>query len=371
MGKKVTTITEFIEKSSLAHGDRYDYSNAIYISNKVKVEILCRQHGMFHQLPQNHYKGHGCSKCAVDLYIKKYKQTKEDFIEKANKVHNNLYDYSESNYIDINTKLKIKCSIHGEFIKIPNVHINNQEGCPYCKKENDRLYRQREFINKATKLHNNMFNYSQVEYINADTKVKIICKKHGEYLQTPGCHLTTKHGCPNCANEDQSEKRTDTVEQFIEKASKTHDNFYRYDKAIYKVSTEKVTITCPIHGDFLQPPKSHIEGKGCTKCGKESHWRRPEYIKKANGRICTFYTLRCFNEEEEFYKIGITMNTIKERYNNIKKMPYNYEIVSEIYGEAGFIWDLEKDEKRKLKVFNYQPKIIFGGSSSECFTRYN
>lgn len=51
-------------------------------------------------------------------------------------------------------------------------------------------------------------------------------------------------------------------------------------------------------------------------------------------------------------------------------MPYNYEIISEIYGEAGFIWDMELAEKRKLKDFNYQPNIVFGGSKRECFTQY-
>lgn len=64
------------------------------------------------------------------------------------------------------------------------------------------------------------------------------------------------------------------------------------------------------------------------------------------------------------------MNTVRRRYNSSRDMPYNYEIISEIFGEAGFIWDLEKEEKRKLKKFKYQPKIEFGGSLTECFIKY-
>ena len=52
-------------------------------------------------------------------------------------------------------------------------------------------------------------------------------------------------------------------------------------------------------------------------------------------------------------------------------MPYNYEVISEIHGEAGVVWDLEKEEKKKLKSFNYQPKICFCGSKTECFSQYN
>jgi len=51
-------------------------------------------------------------------------------------------------------------------------------------------------------------------------------------------------------------------------------------------------------------------------------------------------------------------------------MPYAYEVISEIFGEAGFIWDLEKEEKKKLKEFNYQPNIFFEGSITECFTQH-
>ena len=99
-------------------------------------------------------------------------------------------------------------------------------------------------------------------------------------------------------------------------------------------------------------------------------WDNPikeNYIKKAGDRKCIFYTLKCFNDQEEFYKIGITMNTVHNRYNTNKKMPYNYEIIREIYGDASYIWDLEISEKRRLKDSNYQPIVKFAGSKTECF----
>lgn len=61
------------------------------------------------------------------------------------------------------------------------------------------------------------------------------------------------------------------------------------------------------------------------------------------------------------------MNTVSNRYNTNKKMPYNYEIIREVYGDASYIWDLEISEKRRLKDSNYQPIVKFAGSKTECF----
>jgi hypothetical protein len=52
-----------------------------------------------------------------------------------------------------------------------------------------------EFINKAKKVHNDKYDYSLVEYVNARTKVKIIDAHHGVFEQTPTDHLNGK-GCP-------------------------------------------------------------------------------------------------------------------------------------------------------------------------------
>ncbi len=162
-----------------------------------------------------------------------------------------------------------------------------------------------------------------------------------------------------------------TEDFFIEQSIKLHGDKYIYEKVSYVRDDIKVIITCPIHSDFHQTPSAHLQGNGCPTCGKENTgYKRTDFIEKADGRICTFYTLRCFNESEKFYKIGITMRNIENRYPCTKSMPYEYEVISEVKGSAGFIWDLELAEKRKLKDFNYQPTLQFGGSKTECFTQY-
>lgn len=227
-----------------------------------------------------------------------------------------------------------------------------------------------EFISRAKIKHSDFYSYPNTIYTSTHKTVIINCPIHGEFLQLPSNHLRGK-GCRSCGNDGVKKGRTKTIGQFKEEVFKKHDYFYNYDEVVYIAANKKVSILCPHHGRFEQTPNKHLSGRGCPKCGKESHWSRTDFTKKAKGRICTFYTIRCFKETEEFYKIGITMNNIKERYKATSKMPYTYEVISEVFGEASFIWDLELSEKRKLKNFHYLPIIDFRGSKTECFTQYN
>ena len=122
-----------------------------------------------------------------------------------------------------------------------------------------------QFIEKAKTLHGNKYNYDKVEYKNNATKVIIICKEHGEFLQTPSCHLNSS-GCLKCSIELKASKRRFTQEQFVEKANKIHNNKYSYDKAKYFNVETKICIICPIHGEFWQIPLSHLRNYGCPKC---------------------------------------------------------------------------------------------------------
>ena len=73
---------------------------------------------------------------------------------------------------------------------------------------------QEEFIKRAREVHGDKYDYSKVEYINANSKVCIICPEHGEFWQTPASHLLGR-GCIECAGKKKYTKKT-----FIEKAKK-------------------------------------------------------------------------------------------------------------------------------------------------------
>lgn len=125
---------EFIQKAREVHGNKYDYSKVNYINNKTKVCIICHEkdengieHGEFWQRPNDHISSKaGCPKCrGSHLY------TKEEFVNKANYIHNNKYDYSLVKYSGNKNHVTIICPIHGEFKQRPDKHLRGQ-GCPKC-----------------------------------------------------------------------------------------------------------------------------------------------------------------------------------------------------------------------------------------------
>ena len=199
MRKKITTEV-FIEKARLVHGDRYDYSKVEYVSAKSKVCIICPIHGEFWQRAYNHLHGTGCAKCGFEKNAQSQKMQLTEFVRTAQEIHDSKYDYSKVKYINTDTKVCIICPIHGEFWQTPHHHIRRRQGCPICRYvQISRSNRQtiENFIYKAKLVHDDKYDYSEIEYINNRTKLCIICPIHGEFWQSPSNHLHGK-GCPHC-----------------------------------------------------------------------------------------------------------------------------------------------------------------------------
>ena len=250
------------------------------------------------------------------------KITTADFIITAKEVHGDTYDYSLVEYKGSTQKVKILCHIHGEFLQTPSNHLRGQ-GCIACKHNNTRKTTE-EFIEQAQSIHGNLYDYVNVLYKNINTKVEIICKKHGRFEQRPDVHLRGA-GCNIC----KYEKRTSSTEAFKAKAKEVHGTLYDYSNSVYMFAKEKITIICPMHGEFLQSPDAHLIGKGCKKCTKKGGFsfeffeNNPE--EKATPAI--LYVCRLHSDTEDFFKIGITTRTIKDRFRSI---PYEYEIIYEL-----------------------------------------
>ena len=112
-----------------------------------------------------------------------------------------------------------------------------------------------EFIKKAISVHGEEYDYSNVEYLNAKTKIIVICKKHGKFEVTPNKHLSRGDGCKNCGKERARDKQRKTTEDFVKEAKLKHiDNngnpIYCYEKVAYINSKTPVLITCKKHDNF-------------------------------------------------------------------------------------------------------------------------
>ena len=260
--RKLTT-EEFVNKAKKIHGDKYDYSKVVYVNAHTKINIICNLHGDFWQTPNSHLNGSGCPHCC-DF---NHKYTKEEFIERAKKIHGDKYDYSKVEYVNNSTKVCIICSEHGEFWITPANHLYGQ-GCFKCyhdSRKNSFKYNNDEIINKFKTIHGDRYDYSKTVYNGVITPISIICPIHGEFLQLPSLHMQGC-GCPKCGIIKSGKSKCLTTEEFIEKAKKIHGDKYDYSKVEYVDYDTPIVIICKKHGDFLQTPDSHLQGKGCQSC---------------------------------------------------------------------------------------------------------
>jgi len=280
------------------------------------------------------------------------RKTTEQFIIDAINIHGNKYDYSKVNYINSQTKIEIICPIHGSFLQKPNKHLMKR-GCSKCYGNNKKTTE--DFILNAINMHGNEYDYSKVNYINSRTKVEIVCPIHGSFLQKANNHLLGQK-CSKCYGNNKL-----SVKRFIERAIKIHGNKYDYSLSKYINYRTKIKIICPVHGEFLQVPQSHLRGSGCRLCNiskgemkiekflieKNFYYEREKSFLKINKlrfdfylpkrNICIeydgmqhFQPIEYFGGIDQLYKTQFN-DAIKNKYcndNNIKllRIAYNEDI---------------------------------------------
>ena len=199
------------------------------------------------------------------------KMTTQEFIDKSIQKHETKYDYSLVEYLGSNKKVKIICPDHGVFEQLATQHIQGR-GCPECGRKQankSNTLTQKEFIERSTIKHNGKYDYSKVKYVNAKTKVIIICPDHGEFEQRANIHLFGQ-GCPECSYDNQREKFSYNIDDWKEKSSIKHNGKYDYSLITEQFYSKSfVKIICPDHGVFEQRADQHLFGSGCPECGIE------------------------------------------------------------------------------------------------------
>ena len=308
----------FIQKGTIVHSNKYNYDKSVFINNRTKILIHCKEHGDFLQFPSNHLKGSGCSKCASDKRkITKMKipfdkpsckkLTREEVIERFKKVHSNTYDYSKVIYINHNKMVTIICKEHGEFEMLPHSHWNGS-GCPKCNKTSSgKKFTQEEVIERFKKVHSDTYDYSKVVYTKNTEKVIILCKEHGEFEMVPYYHWGGS-GCPKCRI--PSGKISD--EKIIERLYNLKETNDTFEKVSYVNMHTPVIITCKKHGDYKKSLANYFSGFRCPKCSPKSKFESdimklfPFFIQNFR-KIIEPLEIDLFSE---YYAFGIEINGI-------------------------------------------------------------
>ena len=326
----------FISQAKEKHGEEtYDYSEVDYKNHTTKVKIICKIHGLFEQKAGNHLRVDGCIKCAGI-----YTPTTEEWIKKVKAKHgNDKFDYSKVVYINAYTEVIIGCNICGkDFKQTPTSHMYSEIGCDWCRKKH--VYTTEEYIEEAKKINGDRFDYSKVEYKSALEPIIIICRTHGEFLQTPSKHKNQGSGCKKCSN-----VYSPTTEEWKEWAIDIWGDEYDYSKVKYKNAVEKVIIICKKHGEFECSPNNHIHATNPTGC--------PDCVCKGEGLVAEFL-------KSEFDKY---LKEWKPSFLCNKRMDYYVSKINtcfEIDGLQHFIqvWNWKSPEEQQCNDIDKMKKCI-------------
>jgi hypothetical protein len=193
-GQKKLTSEEFIEKAKKVHGDKYDYSKVDYKNSATKVCIICSDHGKFYQIPNDHLRGRGCTKCGGTSNL-----TTEEFIKKARELYGDRYDYSKVEYKNNKMPVEIFCKVHGYFSQTPKLHLNGS-GCYKCNRG----------FSSDSKL--SLLSDSDVEHLSVHQLIELI----GQNLLPADFKVLTKSAAGSSERKDDINKLRESIGSGVE-----------------------------------------------------------------------------------------------------------------------------------------------------------
>lgn len=376
-----------------------------------------------------------CTGGLVKYYLKKYGiETRRpgisqvDFIRRCTERWGDRYDLSRTIYLAAKKPIIVVCPKegHGEF------KVNNAESfprgtaqCPQCQ-PHQKLTISR-FLALAKEAHGNKYIYNDLNTLTYSGKILITCKKHADFVQTIGSHLSG-NGCPDCGNENAGLQQRKLLNVAIADFQKVHGNTYDYSKVEYVGNETPIIIICPSHGAFSQLPNNHMRGKGCPLCGREmaalnrakdtatfvkeaqDEWgniydysesiyqsakdhvviicrehgrfeKTPDKHIRGQGcpgcanygfdqtKAATLYYLRVFRyNQQPLYKIGITNRSIEDRFSD-KEDRRRISVIQVREFKIGRDAYLEEQKiLSKYKLYKYHgPDVLWGHGNSELF----
>ena len=206
-----------------------------------------------------------------------------------------------------------------------------------------------EFIKRALGVHGDRYDYTDTIYTNKRTKIKITCKKHGVFEQSPLHHLSGS-GCKKCYGESVSERCKKPISHFIERAKNVHGDKYHYTG---KHTDTHMEIVCKKHGRFMQNIGNHASGHNCPKCAVrvskfENELAEKFNFEQSNRDLLNGKEIDLVNHER---KLGIEINGVYWHRESEKDRNYHLSKTN-LTNDKGYqllhFWDLELMHKKEL-----------------------
>ncbi len=279
---------KYINIYNKKYNNYYDYSKMIYINSKSTFIVICPKHGEYETCHKNHIRNK-CPECIKEENIEKQKII---FINKANKIHEDYYDYSKIVYKHMDVPVSIICPKHGSFEQRPSSHIYQKAGCLDCATEKMTKYHNNKiteygmkFFKDCTTIHNNKYDYTNSVYNGIDNNITIICPTHGKQIIKAYTHKNG-HGCVKCAFVANGINLRYTTQEYIEKCiTNGLDKKYDLSYITYTTTRDNIVVKCKKHNyKFNVSAGTFLSGNNCCpKCSRAGYSKKQLdwlYIKK-------------------------------------------------------------------------------------------
>ena len=339
---RAVTTADYQRRAKARHGNRFDYSETIYTSGKIKVRVICNRHGPFYVLPHSHLRGAGgCIDCKTG------RLTTPEFISRSKVLFPGRHDYSATQYTTSSDIITMECLQHGTFTQRANAHLQGKEGCPSCAREQKhpessnpisrrsrsatfelktRRLTQDEFVKRAKKAHGNHLDFSRAEYRTQYDKVTVVCLDHGPFGILP-FNLWHGGGCPDCGKISAGLARRTTPKTFLKKARKIHGETYDLSSVRYVRARDYITPLCAKHGEFEVLPANFLSGTGCPVCATAKQvlmMNTSARLKDVSKLFRAIHGNRYDYSQLDYRRIDIAVTIICKRHGPFTQIPQHH-----------------------------------------------
>lgn len=311
------TQEEVIEKFREVHGDRYDYSLVKYVNNITPVDIICKIHGVFPQIPKNHKMGQGCPECGKKYAREWSRNNYKHFLEQSKKKFGDkyIYPFIEKEYVNKHSEITIICKIcNNTFKNKADYHLSTKYGgCKVCEKKHleDRTeyFTYDDLISKKA---DNIILKPFDGKLSKKDKCVAVCSTHGEYEVLVSTILDRRGKCKKC---NKNSKRIVNVNNFKELFETKYKQIEcKYSE--FKNMSSKITFVCKDCGHvFKRKPTemlNHVYRHPCPKCSldiiSKEHTKSLENFK---AEVENIYGKGTFDMTETVYSKSSEYVTLK------------------------------------------------------------
>lgn len=367
--KKLKYKLSFFKRAT-SERPEYDYSKVEYKGATTKINLCCKEHGNFETTPQKLFMGGKCPICAKKDKSLKLTKSNDTFIKQMQDI-SPQYDYSKVVYINSTEKVEVICKEHGSFFIRP-AELLRGCGCTKCyhkRRVKDLELTYDKFKKKLIEGGKGHLHIREEDYKDRNSPLVFTCSIHGVQHTNKAYNLiTSKFGCVECSNKIRGSRGIVPLEEIKKRLfNKFKDKVSIVDSSYISI-TKEATFVCQEHGEYRNIVKYTIENKyPCTKCADKYGEKDRDFYDKPT----TLYYIKLIKDNEEYFKLGITTQSISKRFHKLPQEGLTYQtLLTKTFPTGSSAYHLEQyllhQHSSNIIDFILLPK---SGGNSEIFNQ--